>query len=74
MLIKSIEHQQCTCDKRQVLTLTVTIHLDEIKLLKPVTCCYQLPNHSACVSTSHYRISETDDKLNATLVLLNYFM
>ena len=29
------------------LTLEFTLYLNEIKLLKPVTCYYQLPTHSA---------------------------
>ena len=34
------------CDKCLVLTLTFTYILNEIKPMKPVTCCYQLLTHS----------------------------
>ncbi len=30
-----------------VLTLTFTLYLNKVELLKPVTCCYRFPTHSA---------------------------
>ena len=44
--IRSLLHQ-CTSDKCLVLTLTLTLYLNEINRLKLVTCHCWLPTHSA---------------------------
>ncbi len=42
-----LQYVTCTCDKWLVFTLTFTYYFNETKHLKLVTCCYQLPTHSA---------------------------